>query len=529
MKIQEFLRHHKIDKNPFAEEDAQTDPVFKDHCIFDTYHPTWDKVFGNPADPSTSIVFGEKGAGKTALRLQVERHLRDHNRENPKGRCFVINYDDFNPFLDEFCQRLGRKGRKPAKALVEYQLWDHMDSILSLGTTQLIDEVLSSRRKNREGEESTLLIKQLRKLDHHQRRDLMLLASCYDRPTSAPHWERWKKLRRRLRFGTWKSWMPFWLGLLVTVAVVAAGAYYCYAQGHMDGVLNMVGWAEAPAEPIAEEAAEARGLPRFVWWTGLGVVVLGWVPWMWRRIHRLLVARGTIVKMRVLPNRTIQLGRCLSRFTTAQLSRQPLPNHDRTDDRYSLLRKFQSILKTLGYRGIVVLVDRVDEPNLINGSADLMRAFLWPMLDNKFLKQPGLGIKFMLPAELTKFIDREDREFYERARLDKQNLIPSLAWTGEALYDLANARLSACTRNEASPRLRDLLDESIDENRLYEVLRSLRVPRHMFRFLHRMIVAHCNKHSDDDPAWKVAGDTFETELALYTRSMNAANRGLGAG
>ena len=94
--------------------------------------------------------------------------------------------------------------------------------------------------------------------------------------------------------------------------------------------------------------------------------------------------------------------------------------------------------QTLGFRGIVVLVDRVDEPHLINGSVEQMRALLWPMLDNKFLKHPGIGFKLLLPIELSQFIEREDRDFYQRARLDKQNMIPSLEWTGEALYDVAS-------------------------------------------------------------------------------------------
>ena len=28
------------------------------------HHPAWDKFFGSPADPSTALVFGEKGSGK---------------------------------------------------------------------------------------------------------------------------------------------------------------------------------------------------------------------------------------------------------------------------------------------------------------------------------------------------------------------------------------------------------------------------------------------------------------------------------
>ena len=35
MKTQQFLEHHGIRTNPFAEEDAQTDPVFKDFCILE--------------------------------------------------------------------------------------------------------------------------------------------------------------------------------------------------------------------------------------------------------------------------------------------------------------------------------------------------------------------------------------------------------------------------------------------------------------------------------------------------------------
>ncbi len=39
-------------------------------------------------------------------------------------------------------------------------------------------------------------------------------------------------------------------------------------------------------------------------------------------------------------------------------------------------------------------------------------------------------------------------------------MIPSLEWTGEALYDVANARLRACAVDGKSPTLRDLFDEA---------------------------------------------------------------------
>ena len=80
MNIQSFLEHHGIIRNPFAEEDAQTDQVFKEHCISSAYHPIWDKVYGDPNEPSTSIIFGLKGSGKTAMRLQIDQHLKRHSK-----------------------------------------------------------------------------------------------------------------------------------------------------------------------------------------------------------------------------------------------------------------------------------------------------------------------------------------------------------------------------------------------------------------------------------------------------------------
>ncbi len=145
MRTEQFFEHHGVTANPFAEEDAQTDPVFKNRCREKTYHPAWDKVFGEPSDPATSIVFGEKGAGKTAMRLQITGKVKEHNKENKVGRLWVVEYDDFNPFLDHFADRLSaRKQRDPAKVLSEWKLWDHMDAILALAVTDIVNHLLGS-------------------------------------------------------------------------------------------------------------------------------------------------------------------------------------------------------------------------------------------------------------------------------------------------------------------------------------------------------------------------------------------------
>ena len=146
MKIQQFLDHHGVGINPFSEEDAQTDPVFKEFCIESTFHPSWDKVYGDPSEPATSIIFGEKGSGKTAMRLQLARHLEHYNERHAGQRLFVVHYDDFNPFLDRFRDRLRKRSRGAERVLQQFKLWDHMDAILSLAITGLVDRILDVRQ-----------------------------------------------------------------------------------------------------------------------------------------------------------------------------------------------------------------------------------------------------------------------------------------------------------------------------------------------------------------------------------------------
>jgi len=497
MRTQQFFEHHGIASNPFAEEDAQTDPVFKEHCIASTYHPTWDKIYGDPTEPATSIVFGEKGAGKTAMRLQIVRHLEDFNRSHPEDRVFIIEYDDFNPFLDRFRNHIGLRHSRPDRMLSQWKLWDHMDAILSLGVTRLVDRIVAtgSQRVQRPDE---ITDEQVRRLDRHQSRDLLLLSAYYDQSTAETSKGRWHRLRRRLRFRNWRSYSTVAIGFAVTAAAIGMLVY-----------LQAWNWLERP-------------------WLYL-IVLAGWLPWLARVWRWYWQARGIARNVRVAKYETNQLRKILMNFTPAAISNQPVPNKQRTDDRYELLTKFQGILKTLGYDGIIVLVDRVDEPHLINGSTDLMRAVLWPMLDNKFLKHPGMGFKLLLPIELSQFIDREDRDFYQRARLDKQNMIPSLEWTGEALYDVAAARIRACAMPDRTPNLRDLFEDSISERRLMEAFRGLRVPRHLFKFMYRLLVAHSNAHTDEAPSWKISGERFESVLALYSRDQDAFDRGLRAG
>jgi hypothetical protein len=264
-------------------------------------------------------------------------------------------------------------------------------------------------------------------------------------------------------------------------------------------------------------------------------LVAGWLYWAWRIARAEWYSRDIRKGLKVLDRDPSALRWELLWFRPSELGGQPMPtaSRGRAEERYELLRKFQGVLKTLGYGGVVVLVDRVDEPQQIEGDPRKMRALIWPLLDHKFLRHPGIGLKLLLPIELAYYLEKEDKEFYDRARPDKLNMIKPLRWSGPSLYDLASDRLKACQINPSEDgdgvRLREFIDPEVSDDYLKESLGNLRTPRHLFKFLHRLIEEHCHRHTEDQPRWTVDYDTFRTTYASYVRDLDAFDRGYGHG
>jgi hypothetical protein len=499
MKVHQFLDHYGITENPFAQEDAGSDRVFQANCLTGTRHSAWDKVYGDPRAPATAVVFGEQGSGKTALRYQIVSKLTEYNQENPRQRAFIIQYDDFNPFLDSFRERLSARQRKAEKALQNWQLWDHMDAILTLSTTRLADAIRSG--PERTDEAHRISQQDLDNLNHLQQRDILLLAACYDHNREYGPLRRWSALRRKLKFPVWMTWWDRAFGVLVTLLTVF-----------------LVIWLNE----------DWRAL--FQWWVA-AIIVAGWLPYLWNQLR--LAWYGWRIKrqIRIFDHQISGLRKIFSRFQRSELVGQPLPTRPRGDDRYELLMKLQSVLGSLGFSSIVVLVDRVDEPHLVNGAPEKIRDLVWPMFDNKFLKHPGIAFKLLLPDAVSGYLGREEKAFYERSRLDKQNLIPSLSWTGQGLYDIANDRIRACAElaEGKKPTVGDIFEESISQQELIAIFDRLRAPRHLFKFLYRLLVDHCSKYTEDAPQWKIQRDTLQATLAVFTRDLQAydAKRGTG--
>jgi hypothetical protein len=499
MKVHQLLDHYGVTENPFAQEDAASDQVFRDHCLNGTHHPAWDKIYGNPSTPATSVVFGEQGSGKTALRLQITSKLQQYNKEHPQERAFIVQYEDFNPFLDTFRDRLSNRQRKAERALQNWRLWDHMDCILTLAVTRLADTLRNDGLDSKD-ETHNISPAAINKLTRAQKRDIQMLAAFYDqnRDVSAPH--RWAQLRRKLKYSTWKAYWDIAIGLVVTIATIA-----------------LTVWLGGAVKAL------------FQWWVA-AIIVAGWLPFLWRQLKCWWSAWGVKRQVRVIDHQAGSLRKIFSQFQQTEIIGQPFPSRARGDDRYELLARLQSALNTLGFTSIVVLVDRVDEPHLVHGSPERIKDLVWPLFDNKFLKHPGIAFKLLLPSTVVGYLNRQEKEFYERSRLDKQNMVLSLSWTGQGLYDVANDRIRACAKLAEKPvSIRDLFDDSISEQELISVFDRLRAPRHLFKFLYRLFVDHCSKYTEDTPTWKIQRETLQSSLALFLRDLEAYDQKLGTG
>jgi hypothetical protein len=180
---------------------------------------------------------------------------------------------------------------------------------------------------------------------------------------------------------------------------------------------------------------------------------------------------------------------------------------------------------------MVVVIDRVDEPTLISGDPERMRAVIWPLFNNKFLQQEGLGVKMLLPIELRHALFKESSAFFQEARLDKQSLVERLNWTGAMLYDLCDARLKACLDPRALATdgpisLLDLFAEDVTARDLVDALDQMHQPRDAFKFLYACIGEHCSNVTAEQEQWKIPRLVLETIRKQQSERVQQLYRGI---
>jgi hypothetical protein len=512
MNVSSFLQHWSIADNPFRAEEARHDAVFARLGVGPAVHPDFDKICGEFDQPSTSIVFGEKGSGKTAIRLQIEQRLAEYNRDNPDAKCFFIAYDDLNPMLDRLCRSM--KASSPAEAIRQLRLVDHMDAMLQIGVSSVVDALLGS-----EPDATTDLganaVKRIRRADPETKRDLMLLQACYDTPSQAH--ARTGRLaatigRRRL----------------IGPAQVQFGSVFF----SLICIGMLIAWS------IIRDRDDATSWPVLLGGIAGGVIGIGlFAQWarMWWPLRR--DGRALAHELRTMYRSGESMYRSLVRVRRADRLGATLPVEGGTDPRYEMYKRFRRVLRTFGFTSIMIIVDRVDEPSLVNGDVKIMRSICWPLFHSKFLQHEGVGVKLLLPLELKHELFRESTEFFQEARLDKQSLVERLAWSGAMLYDLCNTRLRACAApagtadgqpdDEAADEvsLKELFASDVTRQDIVDALDQMQQPRDAFKLLYNCIQEHCSNVTEEDAAWTIPRLVLESVRKQQSGRVQELHRG----
>ncbi len=497
MNIRRFFDYWNLREDPFNAEEARHDAVYQRIMIEAMTHPDFDKIYGSPDHPATAVVFGEKGSGKTAIRLLMEQRFVQYNKDNPNKKIWVIRYDDLNPILDRLSRSKSIRGKDYVSAI---QLSDHQDAILSIGITRLID---SFELDTETSTEAKALRKTIRKLPRQKRIDLATLALLYDQPTSGTRGERWAKLVCLLGLGKF-------LGGKVPLAITVTGL--AALVGGLVGTefLSDAIWPIPTA--LAGAVATVFGL-----WQSAGSALNA------RRLRKRITA-----SIRTVEYDHAALAGEISLIRPGTIDSEPLPTVDDHDSRYDLSQRFIRIINELGYQGIVVLVDRMDEPVAVSGDPTKMRSLVWPMFNNKFLQQENYALKLLLPVELGYLLNRENADFFRTARMDKQNMIERLEWTGATLYDICTRRLQGCQgeRGRRIERLGNLFSEEVTHADIIDSLDQMHQPRDAFKFLYDVIQEHCQNTPDDQPIYTIPKLTLEQVRRRQSQRVRDLQSGL---
>ncbi len=523
MTLTEFLEFWSIAENPFQGEEARHDAVFARVGLIPTpgapnaptgaerpaMHADFEKVLGDLSRPSSAIVFGEKGSGKTAIRLQIARRVEFFNAIHPTSRALLVAYDDLNQPLDQYAARFVGAKTTADEALKKLRHLDHIDGILAMVVPRVVDELLGAAKSDEPIGLGAEARKTARKLDAATRREILLLQAVYDRAEEAP--ARTTRLRRLLRLPLPSSYV-LWTALAFTgwapVALVAAWAVVVdpglqQSQGFRYSLLALLG----------------------LW--GLALVKRS----IWDRLAMLRLGRRLRRQVRVSGRSELSYARSLRQLEPVFRDQATIPLRDSDEPRYAMVRRMRRVLAPFGFATIIVVVDRVDEPAIIRGDPGRMRSVVWPMLNNKFLQQEGVGIKLLLPTELRHALFKESSAFFEEARLDKQNLIERLSWTGATLYDLCDARLRACRPAEAKPiTLLDLFAEDVTRQDLVDALDQMHQPRDAFKLLYHCVSEHCATAAPDAEAgparWKISRVILEMVRKQQAERVQQLYRGI---
>jgi hypothetical protein len=468
-----WRRRWGLKQAPFAHEDADRDPLLERVDSW-AVHSSYERLLGSDGEPASAVIFGERGSGKSALRRSVVRGL------NASGKSLTVEITDVDPWLEIFQNRQGNNGvgRRNFSALNRVDL---IDLLLSAGLMRL-SEVLGKDPQR------------LKKLGASERAELILLVAAYHADLEGDREERVQSLLAARCGRLWS---------LVRVGLGLVGATMCLAP-----LLQLQDWWPLKSSIVPTIAAT-------------GAVLLGSLGMhaVWRSVLARHMARRIIRSMSITrPDRAL-LHRALVALPRSSAPQLLRGAESAEEGRYRLLRRVIQLVRRMGWSGIVLLVDRIDESTLLEARVDSMGSFIDPVLEHKLLQLDGFGLKLFLPVELTPMVRGAGPDRLRRMRLDKAALVDEIRWSGQELLELADRRLAAAS-NGPSVSVADLLSDDLDLIEMRDALHGLGTPRMAFAFLRDLLEDHARELPDDlprdSPEWCVGRASFERQRAAWS-------------
>lgn len=409
---QTLLKRYNLSQNPFSEYVAENEPEIDGYFVPTPYYAS---ILERAENSRSMILFGARGAGKSAARLKCFKDLW-RGDEPETGRPLTITLDDFSRALQAGLSRL--------------TLAHLIDEVNYLA----IEAIIIWLSKQSEDERN----KRLDDLSKPEYRQL----------------------------------------------VDATEAFYLSKP---DYVRQMTG---TQARKLLNQAIGYRAL------ASIG-----------GRIEPFTALIGKVIEAIVnhWADSDVDIDSDLSKLLKAPKSVQSSADYAR-----AVLGKLVGIVRSLGFSGLCVLVDKVDETDATGDSADASAKLLHPLLANiQLLEIDGLGWIFFLWDRL--------RDRYASGKLNiRLDKIPSapITWSAGDLETLINERLRHFS-DGAVQEFRTIADEtapSIEEL----IALSNSSPRELVRLLDTVFREHEQVYASEAESPPLSGHTVNSAMDLYS-------------
>lgn len=157
MEIKEWLQVWQFEHNPFVIFDADRDPYLQTAMVENT---SLRSVLLHLEKPTPYVIFAIRGAGKSSMRIDTERYLRQF-----RDKVLVIEHTEFNELLSEVSRPrklaleysakkngLGRIFLRKKEELLprenKISLDDHLDYLLKLGIEELYNNICEANKED---------------------------------------------------------------------------------------------------------------------------------------------------------------------------------------------------------------------------------------------------------------------------------------------------------------------------------------------------------------------------------------------